>query len=76
MVLNRMAARMDCSSRCSLRRLHQRGMEVEIVRHHGGADHADGDDEHAGLAEVAARQSLAHFQETGWVCGSTKISMP
>ena len=31
--------------------LHQRGMQVEVMRHHGGADDADADIEHAGIGQ-------------------------
>ena len=42
MVLNRMALRIDWLVRRNLRALHQGRMQVEIVRHHGRADDADG----------------------------------
>ena len=58
MVLNLMAARMDGSSRWSLRDLDEGGMEVEIMRHDGGADHADGDDEHALVGQVGADECV------------------
>src|SRR5438128_11490836 len=30
-------------------RLHDRGVQIEIVRHHGGAEDSDGDVEHAAI---------------------------
>ncbi len=45
--------------------LDEGGVEVEIVGHDGGADDADGDVEHAGLAEVGGDEGAAHFEEAG-----------
>src|SRR5581483_2887414 len=46
-------------------RLDQGGVEIEIMRHDGGADHADGDVEHAGTAESGMSQGAGHFAEGG-----------
>src|SRR5439155_1149210 len=36
-------------------RLHDRGVQIEIVRHHGGAEDSDGDVEHAAITENLRR---------------------
>ncbi len=59
-----------------LARLHQRGVQIQVVGHDRGADHADGDVQHAGLAPGWARSARWPIsRKSGWVCGSTKISM-
>ena len=76
MVLKRIARRMDGFVFLQLAALHQGGVQVEIVRHHRGADDADGHVQHARLAESAASQARVPFPEKrGWVSGRTKISM-
>ena len=55
--------------------LHQRGVQVEIVGHHGRADDADGDVEHAGLPKWGVTRARPISRKLGWVCGRTKISM-
>ena len=45
--------------------LHQGRVQVQVVRHHGRADDADGDVQHPGLAKVRRDQRAAHFQEAG-----------
>ena len=36
--------------------LHDRGMQVQVVRHHRGAQHADGDEEHLGFSDNRSRR--------------------
>src|SRR6266699_1152329 len=36
-------------------RLHDRGVQIEIVRHHGGAEDSDSDVEHAAITENLRR---------------------
>ena len=45
--------------------LHQGRVEVQVVRHDGRPDDADGHDEHAALGEVGPRHGAAHLQEVG-----------
>ena len=47
MVLNRMALRMERFVFLELAALHQRRVQIQIVRHHRRADDADGDVDHA-----------------------------
>ena len=46
MVAQRMASRRPSSIALEAAGLHDRGMQIEIMRHHGRADDADGDVEH------------------------------
>ena len=56
--LNRLADRRLI--RLERARLHQRRVEVQIVRHDGGADDADGDVDHSFLAEAGVQQGASH----------------
>ena len=46
MVANRIASRLLACGVAILARLHDRRVQVEVVRHDGGAEDADGDVEH------------------------------
>ena len=45
--------------------LHQGRVQVQVVRHYGGADDADGDVDHPGLTKVRRNQRSSHFQKAG-----------
>ena len=49
-VAKRIASRFDAGSVPHLPRLHDGRVQVEVVRHHRGAQDADGDVEHRGIA--------------------------
>ena len=65
MVLKRIARRMDGFVLLQLAALHQRRVQVQIVRHHRRADDADGHVHHSRLAKVRRDQRLSHLQEAG-----------
>ena len=52
-----------CLIRLDLARLHQGGMQIEVVRHHGGADDADGDHERMRIAKPGRSEITAHLGE-------------
>ena len=45
--------------------LHERGVKVQIVRHHRGANDRDGAIKHAGLGKRGMEQGAAEFEEIG-----------
>ena len=45
--------------------LHDRGVQIEVVRHHGGADDADGDVEHRRVGDDLARGDEEPAQHRG-----------
>ena len=51
--------------RLELARLHERAMQVEVVRHHRRSDDADGDVDHAAFAQAGMGQSTTHLGEAG-----------
>src|SRR5690242_464204 len=52
--------------------LYQGGVQVKIMRHHGGADDADGDVQHSRLTEVRRNQRPPHLQKAGMSLGENK----
>ena len=65
MVLNSNGAADGALVLLQLAALHQGRVQIQVVRHDGRADDADGDVDHAGLAEVRRDQGAAHLQKAG-----------
>ena len=65
MVLKRTALRMDGFVLLQLAALHQGRVQVQVVRHYGRADDADGDVQHPRLTKVRRHQRPSHLQKTG-----------
>ena len=51
MVANLIASRLPCAFNSYLARLHDGRMKIQIMRHHGRPEDADGDVEHARIGD-------------------------
>ena len=54
-VAKRIASRFPSNVSSVLARLHDRRVQIQVVRHHGGAEDADGDVEHVAVADDSTR---------------------
>src|SRR5271170_3820773 len=45
--------------------LDEGGVQIEIVRHHGGADDTDRDIQHSNVAEMRGDEGSSHLEEAG-----------